>query len=264
MHSLQENTRITPNCWTAINNNNKMLEPTNTPCVCCCTQLGLTLCEPMDSSPPASFVHEISQARIMAWVAISYSRGSSWPRDWTCVSCISCIGRQILYHCTTWQAQYTRIVLIRIRFCLLHPGIECIPTNEWLHEANHGYLQKTKDNWSRVSSRIYATQMTTSPFHKIFFCSCELEENTVQPLWCWERLKAGGEGDNRGWDCWMASPIWIWTSPGSWCWTGKPGVLQSMGSQRVGHHWVVELNWWSSLTSHFPSEASKAQRDKGS
>ena len=143
LHSLQESTRITPNCWTEINNNNKMLAPTNTPCVCCCAQLGLTLCDPMDCSPPASFVHGISQARIVEWVAISYSRGSSWPRDWTCVSCISCIGRQILYHCTTWQAQYTRIVLIRIRFCLLHPGLECIPPSEWLHEANHGYLQKT-------------------------------------------------------------------------------------------------------------------------
>ena len=56
--------------------------------------------------------------------------------------------------------------------------------------------------------------------------------------WCWERLKAGGEGNNRGWDGWMASPTqwtWVWVSSGSWWWTGKPGVLQSMGSQRVGH-----------------------------
>ena len=64
--------------------------------------------------------------------------------------------------------------------------------------------------------------------------------------WCWERLKAGGEGDNRGWDGWMASPTqwtWVWVNSGSWWWTGKPGVLQSMGSQRVGHNWVTELNW---------------------
>jgi len=56
--------------------------------------------------------------------------------------------------------------------------------------------------------------------------------------WCWERLKAGGEEDNRGWDGWMASPTqwsWVWASSGSWWWTGKPGVLQFMGSQRVGH-----------------------------
>ena len=62
-----------------------------------------------------------------------------------------------------------------------------------------------------------------------------------------ERLKAG-EGDDRGWDGWMVSPpqwTWIWTSSGSWWWTGKPGVLQSMGSQRVRHDWVTELNWIS-------------------
>ena len=63
--------------------------------------------------------------------------------------------------------------------------------------------------------------------------------------WCWERLKAG-EGDDRGWDGWMASPTgwtWVWASSGSWRWTGKAGVLQSMGSQTVGHNWVTELNW---------------------
>ena len=68
--------------------------------------------------------------------------------------------------------------------------------------------------------------------------------------WCWERLKAGGEGDDRGWDGWIASPIqwtWVWVNCGSWCWTGRPGVLQSMGSQRVGHDWVTELNWINSL-----------------
>ena len=64
--------------------------------------------------------------------------------------------------------------------------------------------------------------------------------------WCWERLKAGGEGDNRGWDGWMASLprwTWVWASSRSWWWSGKPGVLQSMGSQRVGHDWPTELNW---------------------
>ena len=64
--------------------------------------------------------------------------------------------------------------------------------------------------------------------------------------WCWERLKAGEEGDDRGWDGWMASPTqqtWVWVNSGRWWWTGRPGVLQSMGSQRVGHDWATELNW---------------------
>ena len=68
--------------------------------------------------------------------------------------------------------------------------------------------------------------------------------------WCWERMKAGGEGGERGWDGWMASLTrwtWVWASSRSWWWTGKPGMLQSMGSQRVGYDWTTELNWWQSL-----------------
>ena len=64
--------------------------------------------------------------------------------------------------------------------------------------------------------------------------------------WCWEGLWAGGEGDNRGWDGWMASLtrwMWVWVNSGSWWWTGRPGVLRFMGSQRVGHDWVTDLIW---------------------
>ena len=65
--------------------------------------------------------------------------------------------------------------------------------------------------------------------------------------WCWERLKAGGEGDDRWWDGWMASPtqwIWVWVNSRSWWWTGRPGVLWSMGSQKLtGHDWASERNW---------------------
>ena len=64
-------------------------------------------------------------------------------------------------------------------------------------------------------------------------------------------LMLGGNGDRRrrgrwGWDGWMASPtrwMWVWVNTGRWWWTGRPGVLQFMGSQRVGHDWVTELNW---------------------
>ena len=72
--------------------------------------------------------------------------------------------------------------------------------------------------------------------------SCE-ELTHWKRLWCWEGLGAGGEGDNRGWDGWMASLTqwtWIWVNSGCWWWTGKPGVL---GSQRVRHDWATELNW---------------------
>ena len=71
-------------------------------------------------------------------------------------------------------------------------------------------------------------------------------------LWFWEGLEAVGEGDDREWDGWMASPTqWtsVWVNFGSWQWTGRPGVLWFMGSQRVGHDWVTELNWTEEMAS---------------
>ena len=65
-------------------------------------------------------------------------------------------------------------------------------------------------------------------------------------LWCWEGLGAGGEGDDKGWDGWMASRTpWtcIWVNSGRWWWTGRFGVLRFTESQRVRHDWATELNW---------------------
>ena len=70
-------------------------------CACSVTQPCLTLCYPMYHSPPCSSAHEISQARLLEWVAIFSSRGSSQLRDWTCISWISCIDRQIIHHWAT-------------------------------------------------------------------------------------------------------------------------------------------------------------------
>ena len=73
--------------------------------------------------------------------------------------------------------------------------------------------------------------------------------------WCWEGLGAGGEGDDRGWDGWMTSLTrctWVWVDSGSWWWTGRPGVLRFMASQRVGHDWT-ELNW-TEVTIHHCSD----------
>ena len=75
--------------------------------------------------------------------------------------------------------------------------------------------------------------------------SCKELTHWKRP-WCWEGLGAGGERDDRGWDGWMASPTrwtWVWVNSGSWWWTGRPGMLWFMGSQRVGHDWATELNW---------------------
>ena len=69
--------------------------------------------------------------------------------------------------------------------------------------------------------------------------------DSLEKTWCWEGLGAGGEGDDRGWDGWMASLTqwtWVMVNSESWWWTGRPGVLRFMGSQRVGHDWATELN----------------------
>ena len=74
---------------------------------------------------------------------------------------------------------------------------------------------------------------------------CEKLTHWKRP-WCWERWKVGEEGDDRGWDGWMASLTqwtWVWVNSWSWWWTGKPGMLQSTGSQWVRYDCTTELNW---------------------
>ena len=94
-------------------------------------------------------------------------------------------------------------------------------------------------HWSNLSDIYFADTFSPSVI-------CLFILLIVFFIWCWERLGAGGEGDNRGWDGWMASPTqwtWVWVNSGSWWWTERPGVLRFMGSQRVGHDWATEGNW---------------------
>ena len=159
----------------------------------------------MDYNLPGSSVHGISQTRILEWVVISFPRGSSWPKDWTH---ISCIGRWVICHWATWEAL---------------PIVYKIILNSTM------LTLKKKFEW------VYNT----------LAISCQELTRWKRP-WCWEELGAGGEGDDRGWDGWMASLTrwtWVWVNSGSWWWTGRPGVLQFMGSQRVGHNWATELNF---------------------
>ena len=74
---------------------------------------------------------------------------------------------------------------------------------------------------------------------------CEELTHLKRP-WCWERLKAGGEGNGREWDGWIASPTqwtWVWVNSGTWWWTGRPEMLQFMELQRVGNDWATDLIW---------------------
>ena len=119
-------------------------------------------------------------------------------------------------------------------------------------------LQRVRHDWATEHST-YTLYMCMC--ESVYMCVCmgrcwswnssALATSWEEPthwkrLWCWEGLGARGEGDDRGWDGWMASPTrwtWVWVNSGSWWWTGRPGVLRFMGSQRVGHDWATELNW---------------------
>ena len=126
----------------------------------------------------------------------------------------------------------------------------------WLHWLNgHEFEQTPGDSeglgslaccspWSqRVRHDLATAQQPAAPTNSPKIPNHQIER---QRPWCWEGLGAGGEGDDRGWDGWMASLTrwtWVWVDSGSWWWTGRPGMLRFMGSQRVGHDWATELNW---------------------
>ena len=119
-------------------------------CVCLVAQSYLTLCDQSDCSPPGFSVHGILQVRILEWVAISSSRGSSWLRDW---SHISCIGRWILYHWATWEAlsayYVQRIVIISVDSAL---------------EQNYSLV-----GWEKCMHKVWGGEIGTRRFLSFFF-----------------------------------------------------------------------------------------------
>ena len=116
----------------------------------------------------------------------------------------------------------------------------------WTTRRSHQSLLK------EISPEYSLEGLTWSWNSNTFTTWCEELTHWERP-WCWERLRTG-EGNSGGWDAWMVSPTqytWVCASSRSWWLTGKPGVLQSMGSQRVGHNWVTKLNWTESDESVF-------------
>ena len=119
--------------------------------------------------------------------------------------------------------------------------------------------QECKDS----STAIYVKTLQKVGIEGSYLNICWWERLMLRKIfWCWERLKAGGERDDRRWDDWMASQTqwtWVWINSRSWWWTGRPGVLLFMGLQRVRHNWVTELNWpqhnegriWQTNSKHY-------------
>ena len=141
----------------------------------------------------------------------------------------------VMYGCESWtvkKAEHWRIDAFELcgEDSWESHGLQGDPTSPFWRRSALGFLWR-EWCWSWNSSTL-AT-------------SCEVLTHWKR-LWCWEGLGAGGEGDNRRWDGWMASwtrRMWVWVNSGRWWWTGRPGVLRFLGSQGVGHDWATELNW---------------------
>ena len=157
-------------------------------------------------------------------------------------------------------------------------------SSEWVSLKYPGYklLRKTLNllhaNWKELPAwAVYTYSFPLLGLNPLQGGFCPLHANSSTQgcqcppsflfllSWWWERWKAGGEGDDRGWDGWMTSLTrwtWVWASSRSWWWTGKPGMLQSMGSQRVRHNWVTELNVFHAVrTDSLPFHGSGTSSD---
>ena len=126
-----------------------------------------------------------------------------------------------------------------------------------------------KDSWESLGLQGYQSVSPKGNQYLIFIGRTDAEAETpilwppdekswliLKKTLCWERLEAGGDGDDRGWNGWMESPTqwtWVWVNSRSWWWTGEPGVLSSMGMQRVRQDWGTEMSWTEliSLKCHF-------------
>ena len=143
--------------------------------------------------------------------------------------------------------------------------VVCIVSTEDSWESRGLQGDQTCQSWRKSTLNIYWEEWCWSWNSSTLAAWCK-EPAHWKRLWCWERWKAGGEGDNKGWVGWMTSPtLWTWVqaSFGSWWWIGKPGVLQSIGSQRVGR---TRLSNWTEPTEICPQIAKlywQKQKKKG-
>ena len=139
----------------------------------------------------------------------------------------------VMYGCESWTVK--KAERQRIDACEL-----CVGEDSWESLGLQG--DPTSPFWRKSVLGVHWKDWCWSWNSNTLATWCEELTHWKRP-WCWERLKTG-EGDDRGWDGWMASPtrwIWVWVDSRSWWWTGRPGMLQFMGWQRVRHDWATEL-----------------------
>ena len=149
----------------------------------------------------------------------------------------------VMYRCDSWPLRRlsTRKLMLS----------NCGATEDfWEYPGQQG--DWTSQSWRKSTLNIHWKDWLGSWSSSPLTTWCEELTHLKRP-WCWESLKAGGEGDDRGWDGWMVSLTqwtWVWVNFMSSWWTGRPGVLESMGLQRVGQDWATELNWMEIGRAH--------------
>ena len=191
--------------------------------------------------------HEIKRCLLLGRKAITHldsilkSRDITWPTKVHLVKAM--VFSVVMYECESWtvqKAEHWRIDTFELwcwRRLLLVPWTA--------RRSNHSILKEISPGCSLEGLML---KLKLQYFGHLMWRTNSLEKTLMLGS-----LKAGGEGDDRGWDGWMASPTWwtwVWVASGSWWWTRKPGMLQSLGSQRVVQDWMTELNW---VTSSFQS-----------
>ena len=140
----------------------------------------------------------------------------------------------VMYGCESWtikKAEHRRIDAFEL-WCWRR--LLRVPWTT--RRSNHSILKEISPEYSLEGLMLKLKLQYLATWYK--------ELTHLKRLWCWERLEAR-KGGNRGWDGWMVSLTqwtWFWVNSRSSRWTGRPGMLQSMGSQRVGHDWATELN----------------------
>ena len=130
--------------------------------------------------------------------------------------------------------------------CLSHPHVHCHP--DWLHHCFNSFLAELLSVLGGITpiwggAQALGAKASVAVVHVLNVLTLTLSHESQSNNICWERLKAGGEGSDRGWGGWMASQTqwtWVWASFRRWWRTGKSGVLQFMGSQTVRHNWATK------------------------
>ena len=150
-----------------------------------------------------------------------------------------------MYGCESWTIKKAECWRIDVFELWCRRRLLRVPWTE--KTSNQSFLKEINPEYSLVGLML---KLKLQYFGHLMLRTDSLEKTLIQG-----RLKAEGEGDNRGWDGWMASPTQctcVWASSGSQWWTGKSGVLQSMGSQRVRQVWASEVNWgFIKILNHF-------------